>query len=126
MNRIAVFSAAGMLAWAVAAYAQADSVRTFHGEVSDSQCALNVHSLSRSHEEMLKSKYMGGSARSCSQYCIEHMGGQLVLAAGKTVFRLDNQNAVREFAGQKVKIMGTLDAKTNTIHVVKVEIEVQR
>ena len=52
MNRIAVFSAAGMLALAVAAYAQGGSVRTFHGEVSDSQCALNVHSLTRSHEEM--------------------------------------------------------------------------
>jgi hypothetical protein len=54
------------------------------------------------------------------------MGGELVLAAGKNVFRLDNQNAVREFAGQKAEIMGTLDAKTNTIHVVKVEIEAQR
>jgi hypothetical protein len=124
MNRIVVFSAAGMLAWTIAAYTQVDvGVRTFHGEISDSQCALNVHSLTRSHKEMLKSKYMGGNARSCSQYCIEHMGGELVLAAGKTVFRLDNQNAVREFAGQKAKIMGTLDAKTKTIHVVKVEIE---
>jgi hypothetical protein len=64
-----------------------------------------------------------GDARSCSQYCIEHQGGELVLVAGKTVFRLDNQGDVRQFAGQKTKIMGTLDPKTNTIHVVKVEIE---
>jgi len=126
MNRIAVFGAVAMLAWVVVAYAQDGKVRAFHGEVSDSQCALNVHSLTRSHAEMLKIKSMGvGDARSCSQYCIQHQGGELVLVAGKTVFHLDNQNQVRQFAGQKAKIMGTLDPKTTIIHVVTVEIEAQ-
>ena len=66
MNRIPILCAAGILAWANTAYAQAGAVRIFRGEVSDSQCALNVHSLTRSHEEMLKSKSMGGTSRSCS------------------------------------------------------------
>jgi len=120
MNRIATLCAAGILAWANAAYAQAGAVKTFRGEISDSQCALNVHSLTRSHKEMLKSKSMGGTSRSCSQYCIEHLGGELVLSSGTTVFRLDNQSAAREYAGQKAKVVGTLDSKTKTVHIVSI------
>ena len=120
MNRIAILCAAGILAWANAAYAQAGAVKTFRGEISDSQCALNVHSLTRSHAEMLKSKSMGGTSSSCSQYCIEHLGGELVLSSGATVFRLDNQSAAREYAGQKAKVVGTLDPKTKTVHIVSI------
>jgi hypothetical protein len=120
MNRIAILCAAGILAWANAAYAQAGAAKTLRGEISDSQCALNVHSLTRSHEEMLKSKSMGGTSRSCSQYCIEHLGGELVLSSGATVFRLDNQSAAREYAGQKAKVVGTLDPKTKTVHIVSI------
>ena len=125
MNRIAILCAAGILAWANAAHAQAGAVKTFRGEVSDSQCALNVHSLTRSHEEMLKSKSMGGTSRSCSQYCIEHLGGELVLSSGATVFRLDNQSAARQYVGQKAKVVGTLDPKTKTIHIVSIVPETQ-
>jgi hypothetical protein len=126
MHRIAILIALGMLASANAAYAQSGQPQTFRGEVSDTQCAFNVHSLTRSHQEMLKSKSMGGSARSSSQYCIEHLGGELALSGGDIVFRLDNQIAVRDFVGQKVKITGTVDPKTKTIHVVKVEPETRR
>jgi hypothetical protein len=125
MNRTTILCAAGILAWANAAYAQAGAVKTFRGEVSDSQCALNVHSLTRSHEEMLKSKSMGGTSRSCSQYCIEHLGGELVLSSGATVFRLDNQSAAREYAGRKAKVVGTLDPKTKTVHIVSIVPETQ-
>jgi hypothetical protein len=129
MKRIAIWSAAGLMLWAITAQAQSDHApegpKVFRGEVSDSQCALNVHSLTRSHQEMLKSKSMGGTSTSCSLYCIKNLGGEFVLAAGKTVYRLDKQDAVREFAGQKTKITGTLDPKTKTIHVEKVEVEVQ-
>ena len=125
MNRIPILCAAGILAWVNVANAQAGAVKIFRGEVSDSQCALNVHSLTRSHQEMLKSKSMGGTSRSCSQYCIEHLGGELVLSSGATVFRLDNQSAAREYIGQKAKVVGTLDPKTKTIHVVSIVPETQ-
>jgi hypothetical protein len=125
MNRIPILCAAGILAWVNVANAQAGAVKIFRGEVSDSQCALNVHSLTRSHEEMLKSKSMGGTSRSCSQYCIEHLGGELVLSSGATVFRLDNQSAARQFVGQKAKVVGTLDPKTKTIHIVSIVPETQ-
>jgi hypothetical protein len=125
MNRIPILCAAGILAWVNVANAQAGAVKIFRGEVSDSQCALNVHSLTRSHEEMLKSKSMGGTSRSCSQYCIEHLGGELVLSSGATVFRLDNQSAARQFVGQRAKVVGTLDPKTKTIHIVSIVPETQ-
>jgi hypothetical protein len=121
MNRAALWCAAGILVVASAAYGQ--NPRVFHGEVSDSQCALNVHSLTRSHQEMLKSKSMGGTASTCSMYCIEHLGGYLVLSSGKDVFRLDRTDLVHGFEGQKVRLTGVLDAKAKQIHVLKIELE---
>src|ERR1700726_1498034 len=111
---------------APASGAVGQSSRTFHGEVSDSQCALNVHSLTRSHQEMLKSKSMGGTSNTCAVYCIEHLGGSLVLSAGKEVYRLDRPDLVHGFEGQRVKITGTLDSKVNLVHVMKIELEGQQ
>jgi hypothetical protein len=121
MKRIIVCCAAGLLALAGAAHGQASQV--FHGEVSDSQCALNVHSLTRSHQEMLKSKSMGGTSNTCSTYCIEHLGGYLVLSAAKDVYRLDRADLVHGFEGQRVTITGVLDAKNNQIHVLKIDLD---
>lgn len=101
----------------------AQSVRKFRGEVSDSQCALNVHSLTRSHQEMLKSKTMGGTSNTCSVYCVEHLGGYLVLSAGNNVYRLDRSDLVHGFEGHKVVIEGVLDAKLNQIHVIKIDLD---
>jgi len=121
MKRIVFVCAVWMLAVVGVAYGQ--SARVFRGEVSDSQCALNVHSLTRSHQEMLKSKTMGGTSNTCSDYCIEHLGGTLVLAAGKDVYRLDRPDLVHGFEGQKVKVTGTLDSKTSQVHVIKIELD---
>jgi len=121
MQRILKLCAATILAAAGAAHGQ--EAKVFHGEVSDSQCALNVHSLTRSHQEMLKSKSMGGTANTCAVYCVEHMGGYLVLSAGKDVFRLDRADLVHGFEGQRVKITGTLDTKLNLIHVLKIDLD---
>jgi hypothetical protein len=103
--------------------AQDERERVFRGEVSDSQCALNVHSLTRSHQEMLKSKSMGGTSNTCAVYCVEHLGGYLVLSAGKDVYRLDRIDLVHGFEGRRVKITGVLDAKLNQIHVLRIEME---
>jgi hypothetical protein len=123
MKRTRVLCLAGILALAGVAHSQGS--RVFRGEVSDSQCALNVHSLTRSHQEMLKSKSMGGTSNTCSVYCIEHLGGSLVLSAEKDVYRLDRPDLVHGFEGQKVKITGTLDSKVNQIHVIKIQLENQ-
>jgi hypothetical protein len=124
MNRTIVVGLAVVLAFA--GIAQSQGTHVFRGEVSDSQCALNVHSLTRSHQEMLKSKSMGGTSNTCAVYCIEHLGGSLVLSAGKEVYRLDRPDLVHGFEGQKVKITGTLDSKVNLVHVMKIELEGQQ
>jgi len=121
MKRRIFLYAAGILALMGTVVSQ--TPQAFRGEVSDSQCALNVHSLTRSHQEMLKSKSMGGTANTCTVYCIEHMGGYLVLSSGKDVYRLDRGDLVHGFEGQKVKITGTLDTKLNLIHVVKIDLD---
>ena len=123
MNRAMKIVLGVVLAFTGVAHSQ--GARVFRGEVSDSQCALNVHSLTRSHQEMLKSKSMGGTSNTCAVYCIEHLGGSLVLSAGKEVYRLDRPDLVHGFEGQRVKIMGTLDSKVNQIHVMKIELEGQ-
>jgi len=108
---------------ALASPAIGQSARVFHGEVSDSQCALNIHSLTRSHQEMLKSKSMGGTSNTCSVYCIEHLGGYLVLSVGQDVYRLDRSDLVHGFEGQRVVISGVLDKKINQIHVQKIDLD---
>ena len=113
--------AVGVLALAGAAQAQASHV--YHGEVSDSQCAMNIHSLTKSHQEMLKSKAMGGTSNTCSVYCIEHLGGYLVLSVGNDVYRLDRTDLVHGFEGRRVAITGILDSKLKQIHVQKIDLE---
>ena len=125
MNRIHILIATCALAMSFTAYAEDEPLTVFRGEISDSQCALNVHSLTRSHEEMLKSKSgnAGQTRASCSQYCIDHLGGKFVLASKAHVYHLDNQELPRAFVGKKVKLRGILDSKTEIIHVVNIEAE---
>ena len=89
----------------------------FRGEISDSQCALNVHSLSRSHAEMLKKKNIGTTNAECARYCVKYLGGVFVLSVKEKVYKLDNQELADKYAGQKVRLTGVLDAQTNTIAV---------
>jgi len=121
MNRKILRYTAGVLAFGGLALAQ--NAQTFRGEVSDSQCALNVHSLTRSHQEMLKSKSMGGTSNTCSVYCVEHLGGYLVLSTAKDVYRLDRTDLVHGFEGRRVVVHGVLDLKLKQIHVLKIELD---
>ncbi len=97
------------------------SKNVFVGEISDSQCALNVHSKSQSHKEMTSTHTMGDTKADCVRECVKTMGGQYVLLTpeGK-VYRLSNQESPDQFAGEKVKVHGTLD-KSGTITVEKIE-----
>lgn len=87
--------------------------KTFTGEVFDSQCAMNG-----SHAQMEKMKGMSDDSKMCTLKCVE-MGGKFVLydAAKKATYMLDDQEKTKDFAGQKVKVTGTYDKATKTIHV---------
>src|SRR5581483_5963342 len=91
------------------------------GEISDSQCAMNVHSLSRSHQEMIEKQTMGTDAPSCARACIRR-GGEWVLRAGDDVYRLKNQAGIDLYAGDKVRVIGVLDLKTKSIDNSHIEI----
>jgi len=94
---------------------------TFEGEIADSQCAMGVHSLNRSHKEMIEMGHAGSTAIDCARYCVHSRGGKYVLLTKHDVFKLDNQEWAEKYAGQKVKLVGTLDSKTNILQVKTVE-----
>jgi len=94
---------------------------TFDGEIADSQCAMGVHSLNRSHKEMIDMGHAGNTPEDCTRYCVNSRGGRYVLLTKHDAYKLDNQEMAEKFAGQKVKLTGTLDAATNTIQVKTIE-----
>jgi hypothetical protein len=110
MRKLALGIAASLVLVGVSLAVPKD--QTFRGEIMDSQC-----SAMGSHDMMLKK---GGvkDAKECTQACVK-MGGKYVLydAAKKTVYQLDDQKKPEQFAGEKVKVTGTLDTATKTIHV---------
>jgi hypothetical protein len=118
-SRVAIMA----VAFAVAACCimGAGTEQVFKGEIGDSQCALNVHSLSRSHQEMLQKKSIGTTSADCARYCVKNLGGVFVLQVKDKVYKLDNQDLANKNAGLKVKVTGVLDPATNTIAVHSME-----
>jgi hypothetical protein len=95
--------------------------RSFDGEISDSQCGFNVHSLGRSHEEMMKTGNMGKTPAECAAKCVGNMGGQFVFVSSnkKNAYKVEPQDLVKDFAGQRVIIQGNL--VNGLIHVSSVK-----
>jgi hypothetical protein len=82
--------------------------KTFTGEISDSMCGLT--------------HMMAGGAKECTLKCVDG-GSKFVLAdtAHNKLYQLSEQDKPRGFAGQKVKVTGTL--KDDTITVSSIETE---
>jgi hypothetical protein len=91
--------------------------KVFEGEIADSQCATNVHSLTRSHKEMIDMGSAGKTPADCANYCVKSRGGRYVLQTKHDVYKLDTPELAEKNAGLKVKVTGTLDPQTNTIRV---------
>jgi type 1 fimbria pilin len=99
-----------------------DTTVSLHGAVMDSQCAFNVHSDAHSHEWMTKRGVQGATDESsCTRHCVRDMGGSYVLVVKKDVYKLDDQVKAEQFAGKKVKLNGSLDGETHTIHIFDLE-----
>jgi hypothetical protein len=81
--------------------------QTFTGVVTDSMCSLGDHS----------SMGMGPTNAECTTACVREHGAEYVIYDGKNVYTLSDQTTPEKFAGQKVKVVGTLDPKTKTIKV---------
>jgi type 1 fimbria pilin len=122
MKKLVVGLSGSLLLAAVLFAAPKDSAYT--GEIMDGACAKNA-----SHGPMLKKEGMGDkdpndpmAKKMCTQGCVK-MGGKYVLfnAKNKTVYQLDDQTKPADFAGGNVKVTGTLDKATQTIHVTNIE-----
>jgi hypothetical protein len=117
-----ILSAAILLGLAfVSPSLRGDGEKTYIGEIADSQCALNVHSLDRSHKVMIKMGSAGKTSADCSRYCVQQRGGKFVLQTKTDVYKLDNQAVAEKSAGLKVKVIGILDPKTNVIALRSIE-----
>ena len=79
---------------------------SFTGVITDSGCSNGDH----------KAMNMGNDAQ-CTVACVKAHGAKYVLYDGKTAYTLSDQKTPEQFAGKKVAVMGTLDAKTSTIKV---------
>ena len=59
----------------------------------------------------------------CTRECCEKYRQDYVLAdhAGGDVYQLDDQKAARRFANRIVRVLGTVDGESGTIHVARIE-----
>ena len=92
---------------AVASLSAAPAKQTFTGVVTDSECAKADHSQMQ----------MGPTDADCTKACISSHGAVYLLYNGKDAYTLSDQQLPEKFAARKVKVTGTLDARTKTIHV---------
>src|SRR3954470_23227821 len=97
----------GCLALAAISLSAAPAKQTFTGVVTDDMCAKGDHSLMQ----------MGPTDADCTRACVSAHGASFVLYDGKAAYVLSDQKAPDKFAGQRVRVTGTLDAKTRTIQL---------
>jgi len=85
---------------------------TIRGSIWDSICAA-----AGSHGKMM-AKLQAKDVKECTVACVAG-GAELVLfnSDDKTIFRVDSQDKVREYAGQTVTVTGNYDKATGILHV---------
>jgi hypothetical protein len=93
-----------------AAVVPAQSTRKLTGTITDSMCPTGDHSQMR----------MGPTNAECTIACNDGHGAPYVLYDGKDSYSLSDQKTPEKFAGKKVIVSGTLDAKTKSIHVISI------
>lgn len=94
----------------VVALLPAQSTRRFTGTITDSMCPAGDHSQMR----------MGPTNAECTIACNDGHGAPYVLYDGKDIYTLSDQKSPMKFAGKKVNVTGTLDAKNKTIQVTSI------
>ena len=81
--------------------------QTFTGIITDEMCAKADHSRMQ----------MGPTDAECTRACVEIHGSLYVLYDSKASYVLSDQETPEKFAGQKVRVVGTLDGKAGKIQV---------
>ncbi|MBZ5582494.1 MAG: hypothetical protein LAQ30_09895 [Acidobacteriia bacterium] len=80
------------------------SAATFTGVVTDSMCGKDHAMMNVTPDSK------------CVTECVKH-GSKYALYDGKAVYVLSDQKTPEQFAGQKVKVTGTLNEKTKILKV---------
>jgi hypothetical protein len=88
----------------------APASQTFTGTITDDMCGK------ADHKDM-----KAASDAKCVTECVKGMGGKYVLYDGTDTYVLSDQKTPEKFAAKKVTVTGTLDAKSKTIKVEKIE-----
>jgi hypothetical protein len=97
MKRIAfVFALVSMTAVAGAQTAKAHKLT---GWIGDSKCGASMHT------------------PECVKNCVQSGQKPVFVDAKNKVWAIDNTDAVKDYYGDKVKVVATVDATNNTIHV---------
>ncbi len=97
---------------------QTDSQRSLSlvGEIIDSRCAIDG-----SHEKMMRQNGTK-SGKDCTLQCAKSGGSfALIDPDTKIVYQLDDQRKPVKFAGQRVRISGTYDEPSKTMHIESIE-----
>ena len=91
----------------VASFVAGQAKQKFTGTITDAMCPTGDHSSMR----------MGPTDAECTMACVRSHGAAFVLFDGKSAYNLSDQKSPEQFAGKKVTVMGTLNAKTMTIQM---------
>ena len=106
--RVKALLIVSVLALASISTPAAQKPQTFVGTITDDMCATK-----EGHAAMR----MGPTDAECTTACVAAHGAEYVLAEGTNVYTLSDQKTPEKFAGKRVRVLGTLDAKTRTIQV---------
>ena len=82
-----------------AAPASPPKQQTLTGVISDDMCAEAGHASMR----------MGPTDAECTIACVDAHGALFVLVAGREVYTLIDQKLPQKFAGQRVRVTGTVE-----------------
>ena len=109
------FGIAAMLFAGAAASAEAPAPSLFVGRISDSECGLD-------HARMKNDHHLTND-RVCTIDCCVKYKQEYVFAdhASGDVYQLDDQKAAARWPDRVVRVLGTLDADSGTIHVRRIE-----
>lgn len=116
MRRLTLALAALMMMGTISFASSRAVTHTFRGQIMDSACAKMGN-----HDAGYKMTNTN-TPKDCTLACVK-AGSKFVLynSITKRTYELDNQQKPEEFAGQNVRVVGTYNAKTKTIHVEKIE-----
>lgn len=97
----------GVVLLALTTLSGASAAETFTGTITDDMCAKADHA----------GMQMGPNDAECTKACVILHDAEYVLFDGGSTYRLSDQKMPAEFAGRRVRVTGTLDARTKTIAV---------